>query len=273
MFSHLRHELAQADLAAIEIIGLPIGQPLWIGVARKHFEWRALRENFPKASFAGLVLKDTLWQIELPIDDSLEHRRMSLVGAENYPNVVYFPLGGRMVGTSPFHDRGQIIDFTLFRWEAEYESQTSLDSILLTVKALSPERYENCLKLANLALGHQRKRIVGFGMNGRLVVEGTAETGAIFQHSIKQLSSGEQQMLLLIAYVVAFLQPGGIVLLDEPDLHLHVAMVTQMLQTLEHIVRQRNGQLIVASHSERVRDYFSRSEEQIELSPWRGPNS
>ena len=38
-------------------------------------------------------------------------------------------------------------------------------------------------------------------------------------------------------------------LLDEPDLHIHVAMVDQLLETLERVIQERHGQLIVASHS------------------------
>jgi ligand-binding SRPBCC domain-containing protein len=47
-------------------------------------------------------------------------------------------------------------------------------------------------------------------------------------------------------------------------------MVTQLLETLETIVQERKAQLIVASHSEWVWNWFSREEEKIELTPWRG---
>jgi ligand-binding SRPBCC domain-containing protein len=42
------------------------------------------------------------------------------------------------------------------------------------------------------------------------------------------------------------------------------------MQTLDLVVREQNGQLIVASHSERVWNWFSRESEKIELTPWRG---
>ena len=45
-------------------------------------------------------------------------------------------------------------------------------------------------------------------------------------------------MLLLVGFAVAFLRPGGIVLLDEPDLHIHMAMVTQLLETLERVAKR-----------------------------------
>ena len=126
------------------------------------------------------------------------------------------------------------------------------------------------LELVNLALGHRNKRITGFGEDGRLVVEGTSDFGMTYSHPVEQLSSGERQMLLLIAYTVAFLRDGGIVLIDEPDLHIHISMVAQLIETLELVIRERHGQLIVASHSELVWGWFALDSERIELSPWRG---
>jgi energy-coupling factor transporter ATP-binding protein EcfA2 len=265
---HLSHYLAEVDLAAMEIMGIPNANPLWIGMGKGR-EWHALRETYPRSAFAGLIRSGTNWRIELPPDDLLALRHRSLAGSETFPNVVYFPPEGRTI-RPPDKPRGEIIDTTRFNWSAVYDPALSLDSILLTVKALTPERFEECLQLVNLALQFRQKRITGFGPRGRLVVEGTTQSGVSYRHPIEELSSGERQMLLLVGFVVAFLRPGGIVLLDEPDLHIHIAMVTQLMETLERVVRERNGQLIVASHSELVWDWFARDEEQIELSPWQG---
>jgi hypothetical protein len=274
---HLSHYLAEVDLAAVEVMGLLNDRSLWIGIG-KLSEWPALKKAHPGAAFAGMTWEGVTWtagnsernwQLELPPDNLLNVRHRSLAGSETFPNVVYFPPEGRTI-RPPERPRGEIIDTTQFNWTAVYDPAVSLDSVLLTVKALFPERFEECLRLVNLALEHRQKRITGFGPRGRLVVKGTTEWGASYEHPIEALSSGERQMLLLVGFAVAFLRPGGIVLLDEPDLHIHIAMITQLLQTLESVVRERQGQLIVASHSELVWDYFSRTEEQIELSRWRG---
>src|SRR5207248_2551306 len=113
-------------------------------------------------------------KFELPRDDLLTLRHRSLAGAISFPNVVYFPPERRAL-RPPERGRGEIINTTQFNWTAVYDPAISLDSVLLTVKALSPERFEECLRLVNLALGHQQKRIRGFGPSGRLVVEGTTE--------------------------------------------------------------------------------------------------
>lgn len=74
----------------------------------------------------------------------------------------------------------------------------------------------------------------------------------------------------MVAYMAGFLRRGGIVLLDEPNLHLHISLVSQLMHALDLIVREREGQLIVASHSEKVWEFFSREEERLDLTPWRG---
>ncbi len=268
---HLRHFLAEADLAAMEIVGLTSSQPLWLGVGKSR-EWQPLKEMHRGALFAGLVHGKDDWKIELPPVDLLSHRLRSLAGAESFPNVVYFRPDGRSI-RRPKEPRAKILDTTRFNWAAVYHPTISLDSVLLTLKVHSPARFENCLRLVNMALVHRQKRITGFGATGRLIVEGTTESGVTYQHPIEELSSGEQQILLLVGFVAASLRPGGIVLLDEPDLHIHIGMVDQLLETMERVVQERKGQLIVASHSVRVWEWFSRPEEQIDLNPWRGNNT
>ena len=136
------------------------------------------------------------------------------------------------------------------------------------MKTRAPDKFDECLNLVNLALGHRRKRITGFGDSGRLVVEGEIESGQLYHHTIEELSSGEKQMLLMLGFSMAFLRPGGILMIDEPDLHIHVSMVSQLMETLELIAEQRGAQLIVASHSSLVWEWFD-EEERIDLSGWR----
>ncbi len=165
------------------------------------------------------------------------------------------------------------MDLTSLNWCAVFDPSRSLDKLLLTIKALRPEDFNECMMLVSLALAHRNKRLAGFNEEGRLEVLGTTDSGTTFRHPVEKLSSGERQMLLLTAYAASLLRPAGILIIDEPDLHIHRTMLPQLLETIERIVRERNGQLIVASHSEIVWDWFARPEEQIDLSPGRGGNS
>ncbi len=59
---------------------------------------------------------------------------------------------------------------------------------------------------------------------------------------------GLQQTLLLLAHV--FMNPSSVLLLDEPDAHLEILRQRQIYQTLTEVLRERESQLIAASHSE-----------------------
>ena len=168
-----------------------------------------------------------------------------------FSNVVYFPSEGRTL-QEPSKPRAVLLDMKTFNWIASFDQKLNLDSVLPTLKPMQPEQFDDCLRFVNLALGHRDKRITGFGANGRLVVEGVAPSGASYQHSIEELSSGETQMLLMVGFTSAFLRPGGLLLIDEPDLHIHVSMVSQLMETLLLIAEHRTAQLIVASHSARL---------------------
>ncbi len=68
-------------------------------------------------------------------------------------------------------------------------------------------------------------------------------------HPVHMLSSGEKQILLMIAFITRELRPGGMVLIDEPDLHLHVSLSNAFVSYLKQATAEKNGQLIIASHA------------------------
>ena len=91
------------------------------------------------------------------------------------------------------------------------------------------------------------KRITDFDDDLRLWVQfGRRKTDS---HLIDELSSGEKQCLIMIFMASRWLMEGGILLIDEPDLHLHVSLQRQVIHHLEQIVHNHNGQLLITSHS------------------------
>jgi hypothetical protein len=64
--------------------------------------------------------------------------------------------------------------------------------------------------------------------------------------------SGFLQVLLMLAFLYA--QEGTVLLFDEPDAHLEIIRQREVYNLLSKIARQREGQLIVASHSEVILD-------------------
>jgi predicted ATPase len=64
--------------------------------------------------------------------------------------------------------------------------------------------------------------------------------------------SGLLQVLILLSYFYA--RPASVLLLDEPDAHLHVILQRQIYDRLRSVASKRECQLIVATHSEVILD-------------------
>ena len=69
---------------------------------------------------------------------------------------------------------------------------------------------------------------------------------------LSNLGSGAQQVILLLAFLHA--RPASLILLDEPDAHLHVILQSQVLDRIRRIAHDRRGQLIIATHSATILD-------------------
>lgn len=85
---------------------------------------------------------------------------------------------------------------------------------------------------------------------------------------ISSAGSGFLQVLMLLGFFYA--RPASVLLLDEPDAHLHVVLQKQVYDRLREIARKRSSQLIIATHSEVLVD--STSPERI-ISFFRRPHN
>ncbi|HTV53438.1 MAG TPA: AAA family ATPase [Terriglobia bacterium] len=70
------------------------------------------------------------------------------------------------------------------------------------------------------------------------------------QLDISSAGRGLQQTLLLLAHLAV--NPGSVLLLDEPDAHLEILRQRQTYQLLTEAAREQDSQIIAASHSEIV---------------------
>lgn len=81
--------------------------------------------------------------------------------------------------------------------------------------------------------------------NGQVQVELTSSQ----RHGPHQLSMGERHMAVICFCAACCLKPGGVVLLDEPAVHLHPSQVIGLLSTLEGFCRRAKGQMLLVSHN------------------------
>jgi ABC-type transport system involved in cytochrome c biogenesis ATPase subunit len=65
----------------------------------------------------------------------------------------------------------------------------------------------------------------------------------------RELSSGEQQMLVLAYQILFKAEPGTLVLIDEPELSLHVIWQSSFVDDITRMGTERNLRFLLATHS------------------------
>jgi len=96
---------------------------------------------------------------------------------------------------------------------------------------------------------------VGSFIQGIKEKERQAEIRKLF----KRLSSGHQIVLLSITKLVELVEERSLVLLDEPEGHLHPPLLSAFVRALSDLLIDRNGVAIVATHSPVVLQEVPRS--------------
>ncbi len=66
------------------------------------------------------------------------------------------------------------------------------------------------------------------------------------------LSSGEQNELVLLYELLFKVKPGSLILIDEPEISLHVAWQQQFLKDLQQIIRLSEFDVLIATHSPQI---------------------
>lgn len=69
------------------------------------------------------------------------------------------------------------------------------------------------------------------------------------EKTIKRMSSGHAVVLLTITRLVATVEEKTLVLIDEPESHLHPPLLSAFIRALSELLYDRNGVSIIATHS------------------------
>ena len=147
----------------------------------------------------------------------------------------------------------------IWKWHSPKNWESSIEQRLYTAKYADLLSKENGSKHSRYFDDYQQafqqffqgEKELAFSNHGELFVR--CRNGST--HSLEQLSSGEQQIIVLIAELHYRWLPNAIVLFDEPELHLHEQWLSALWDTLLRLRSERGGQLIVATQS----DYLFRN--------------
>lgn len=264
-----RDTLKGAGLAAIELRGLA-ERPLWLfAVSQKRYldeldslmgsdDYRIGEERIGVGR-PRLISLGSQW-----LSGWNQRREEAQAGVQkkSLPNMVFLEAETRLI-TPPLKGKPDIYPEAFYQWLVTYEARDRweghIEAMLRNLKVRNPGNFRDTLSDINQFL--VGKRLTDFDDTLRLFVrvDGSRQT-----HYIDDLSAGERQCLIIMFMVSRWLQKGGIVLIDEPDLHLHVSLQRHFIHELEEVVRSKEGQLVVTSHSPTLWDEYS-ERQRIEL--------
>jgi predicted ATPase len=121
--------------------------------------------------------------------------------------------------------------------------QDFLDSALKCLRSSSKPRWQSAMRLleADPVFGE-----LGLSRLADLSAdEQETEAGAVFETA----SSGHKVALLMISRLVELVSERTLVLIDEPEAHLHPPLVMAVVRALSNLLAHRNGVAILATHS------------------------
>jgi hypothetical protein len=112
-------------------------------------------------------------------------------------------------------------------------------------------------KIFSRVLKGKRLDRVGVNQHGLLRIEIWDEESQK-RYAIDAMSSGEKGLILTFLLMARTVERGGIVLLDEPELHLNPAVCRGLLSFLvEEFAIARDLQFVICSHSPEILGVFS----------------
>lgn len=66
---------------------------------------------------------------------------------------------------------------------------------------------------------------------------------------VQQLSTGQLQIFSLITYVCANIHLSSLIIMDEPEVHLHPRLITKFIVAMNELLEMFDSYAIVATHS------------------------
>ena len=188
-----------------------------------------------------------------------------IFGEADLPRVLYFPSDRRLNFPEPkeyqgvpgpWKEHSGIFppgDTIGFRYTAAQRYEDSLVALLHAARwddlnAKEEGRPQEATSFASYVDAFHRFMGGGKALtwdHGRLLVRMNDST----LHALPELSSGEKQVLIFAAELRKAWRSGSLILIDEPELHLHEAWQSTLFELIRDLQRERGGQAILATQS------------------------
>jgi AAA15 family ATPase/GTPase len=161
------------------------------------------------------------------------------------PSILYFPHRRELLVSKKSEQiyREEVKYKWCYRYESLSSFQGSLESYLIWLDYAEPEIFQSVIDFLN-QLDFEGKT---FCIH-RKTLSVMVKTRDGSEHPFNKLSSGEQNILIMLLELRRRLIPGSVVLLDEIENSLHPAFQHRLAQNLLQLQRQIPFQLILTTH-------------------------
>jgi predicted ATPase len=250
--------ILDAIYALFELAGGAKTKPDWLRANEAQAE--VVVTDLPFDTESSLVVEAHRPQSD-PLAEKLAAKiRQAQADEIDFPNCLYFPSEGRELQPKQV---GQVIaepkDYQwVYRFSDSRKWTGSLESFLVAMdyRDLMAQRegrtedgeFQRFVSLINHQF-FQEKRIVGVD-RGSFRVQVETKKGQ--QFNVDALSSGEKQIMLMLGEVQRRLRRGGVLLIDEPEIHLHPGWQRLLVRALTDLCAEHDAQLVITTHSQEV---------------------
>lgn len=253
-----------------EKIGLMFGSMSWCEeLQNKASDVSWIGESIERTGKPGQPKRSLYLPKDGWINEWSQKRKQLILSSEKItaPNMMYLDAEERRWVTPKRNLAEPLPDILNQRWLTKYvvteDWKGQLEASLINLKTTQLHKYHEVIRgLNRFLMGKEIEADIKPG-EGRLRVKIKGERGV--HHSIDELSAGEHQVLILLFLMLRWMQSGGVVLIDEPDLYLHPSLVHPLLEVLEKTANDLNAQLIVTSHSVDIWQRYESSGMRVEL--------
>jgi hypothetical protein len=196
-----------------------------------------------------------------------EHARAA-AGAGALPNFVYIEAENKFVPELRKNELSEDTPVPVFlpvgRHAPGARGGAHLEGVMRTLFLVRPDRWQLLVD----AFGRLRPGLTLLNRFDEATQRPLFTTRDGLTLTVNLLSAGERSVLINLCMILRWLGPGGIVLIDEPELHQHLSFMRGAVAVTEALVANTfEGQLLVASHAPEVWDHFRMTGALIDLDP------
>ncbi|WP_211440072.1 AAA family ATPase [Corynebacterium glutamicum] len=161
---------------------------------------------------------------------------------------VQMPVKPRASSLIKFHNVG------LGGAEGPTLTQQFLKSLVICSQSPRAERWKSAINFFS-----QADSVLEDHALHQLIPDGNEPDFATAEHLFERMSSGHKIALLTITRIIELVEEKSLVLIDEPETHLHPPLLSTLMRVVSDLLIDRNGIAIIATHSPVVLQEVPRS--------------